>query len=162
VSNDDGLVGMVVRTRPGTTVPVKVVRDRKTVTLNVTVDELNLEAEQAPLRRQAAEPTRPEPVSTEFGMELQEIRPSDARQLNVPSGEGGAIVMSVEPLGPAAVAGLQRGDVILRIGSADTRTLVQVSEALSAVGSGRVVRVIVWRPRQGGGGDRQLFQLRKR
>ena len=36
---------MVVATKPGTTVPVRVVRDRQEKTLNVTVDELDLEAE---------------------------------------------------------------------------------------------------------------------
>jgi serine protease Do len=161
VTNDDGLVGMVVATRPGTTVPLKVVRDRKTISLNVTVDELNLEAEAAPARRQQAGPARPEPVDTEFGMVLQEITPADTRRLNIPSGEGGAIITEVEPMGPAFVAGLQPGDVILRIGATDTRSLDQVSAALGAIGDGRVTRVIAWRPRQGGG-ERQLFQLRKR
>ena len=37
---------MVVATKPGTTVPVKVLRDKKERTLNVTVEELDLDAEQ--------------------------------------------------------------------------------------------------------------------
>ena len=47
VSNRDELVKMVVATPPGTTVPVKILRNKQERTLNVTIDELDLEAEQA-------------------------------------------------------------------------------------------------------------------
>ena len=51
---------MVVATKPGTTVPVKVLRDKQEKTLNVTVDELDLEAEQnaAAARRSSDQPSR--------------------------------------------------------------------------------------------------------
>ena len=37
---------MVIATKPGTTVPMKVLRNKQEKTLNVTVEELDLEAEQ--------------------------------------------------------------------------------------------------------------------
>ena len=43
--NNNELVSLVTATRPGSTVPVRVVRDGKERTLNLTVDELDLEAE---------------------------------------------------------------------------------------------------------------------
>ena len=46
VNKTDELVKMVVATKPGTTVPVKVLRNKQQRTLNVTVDELDLDAEQ--------------------------------------------------------------------------------------------------------------------
>src|SRR5205823_1254835 len=46
VPNRDELVKMVVATKPGTTVPVKVLRNKQERTLNITVDELDLDAEQ--------------------------------------------------------------------------------------------------------------------
>ena len=46
VTNSDGLVKMVVSTKPGTSVSVKVLRNKQEKTLNVVVDELDLEAEQ--------------------------------------------------------------------------------------------------------------------
>ena len=49
VKDNNELVGMVTRTTPGTTVPVKIVRDKKPMTLNVKVDELNLAQEQEQL-----------------------------------------------------------------------------------------------------------------
>src|SRR5207248_1944935 len=46
VADSEALVAMVVATKPGTTVPVTIYRDKQRKTLNVTVDELDLEAEQ--------------------------------------------------------------------------------------------------------------------
>src|SRR5205823_686469 len=46
IFSSDELVKMVVGTKPGTTVPVKVIRNKQEKTLNVTVDELDLAAEQ--------------------------------------------------------------------------------------------------------------------
>ncbi|MGH9410177.1 MAG: S1C family serine protease, partial [Vicinamibacterales bacterium] len=46
VKDSDALVAMVVNTKPGTAVPLVVYRDNERKNLNVTVDELDLEAEQ--------------------------------------------------------------------------------------------------------------------
>src|SRR5262249_51632024 len=51
IANRDELVKMVVATKPGTSVPVKVIRDKREKTLNITVDELDLEGEQNGGRR---------------------------------------------------------------------------------------------------------------
>jgi C-terminal processing protease CtpA/Prc len=45
VADNTDLVAMVVGTKPGTTVPVTIVRDKQRRTMNITVDELDLEAE---------------------------------------------------------------------------------------------------------------------
>jgi serine protease Do len=159
VADNDALVGMVVRTRPGTTVPVKIYRNGKPATLNVTVAELDLQAEQGTIaRRQEAErPERVVPSTTAFGMELSELTARDARQLGYTGGAGGAVVTRVVPGGPAALAGIEQGDVIMRVGATETKTLDAASQALDAVGSGRVVRLIVWRD-----GGPVLIQIRKR
>src|SRR3954463_11195115 len=51
VQNNDELVKMVVATKPGTSVQVKVLRSKQEKTLNVVVDELDLDAEQNQGRR---------------------------------------------------------------------------------------------------------------
>ena len=67
---------MVTRTTPGTTVPVKIMRARKTQTLNVKVEELDLLAE----RQQTGEPERPqepeEAKDTGFGMSIEPLTPN--------------------------------------------------------------------------------------
>src|SRR3954449_7000594 len=66
VKNNDELVKMVVATKPGTSVQMKVLRNKSEKTLNVVVDELDLDAEQNQGRRtpQKDEPNDPEPQGT--------------------------------------------------------------------------------------------------
>ena len=45
IRNRDDLVSSVVSSKPGSTVPVKVLRDKQERTLNLTVEELNLDVE---------------------------------------------------------------------------------------------------------------------
>ena len=55
VADSDALVNLVIATKPGTSVPVTIYRKKQKKTMNVTVDELDLEAEQG---RQASGRTR--------------------------------------------------------------------------------------------------------
>ncbi len=146
VNTSNELVERVMRTRPGTTVPVELYRDRKVTTVQVTVAELDLQAEQAALAPQDAQPRdRREPIETGFGMEIEDVTPAIARQLRVPTNRGGAVVSRLDPRGAAAQQGLARGDVILSVNGQDTTTIDEVADALDAVPTGRTARIIVWR-----------------
>ena len=94
---------MVVATKPGTSVPVKVLRNKQEKTLNVTVDELDLEAEQNGGRRtpQPNEPPQPpeQQGAGSFGLTLDNVTPQMARRLRLPSGQTGAVVTEVDPDG---------------------------------------------------------------
>ena len=156
VNSSEDLVAMVTRTTPGTTVPVRLVRNREQMTLNVTIEELDLAAE----RQAVAGPTRPserEPVATGFGMTLGEVTPGIAQQLNVPSGRGGALITQIDPAGSAAAASLQRGDVILSVNGLAVSNLDEAADALDATDEGRTARLIIWRQ-----GRELLVRLRKR
>src|SRR5262245_12404635 len=82
VKDSDGLVAMVVNTKPGTTVPVVVFRNNQRKTLNLTIDELDLDAEQSRGARRGSSPNQaqPEPAATGFGMTLDPITPDAARR----------------------------------------------------------------------------------
>ena len=51
-------------------------------------------------------------------MTVSEISPGIARELGNPQLRG-VVVMSVEPESPAVEAGLERGDIIIRVGDTD-------------------------------------------
>jgi serine protease Do len=158
VTDNDSLISMVTGTTPGTTVPVKVVRAKKPMTLHVKVEELDLAQEQgqeaiAEARQNQARNT---PKDTGFGMTIQEITPAVARGLSL-TGKGGAMVSSVDPLGQAAQAGLSAGDVVLSVNDHEVKTLDQVSKALDAVPSGRVASLVV-----SSRGQERLVLVRKR
>jgi serine protease Do len=84
VKDSDALVAMVVNTKPGTSVPVTIYRNKQRKSINVTVDELDLSAEQ---NAQASPNTpRSEPATTGFGMEIDSITPDIAQELQLPRG----------------------------------------------------------------------------
>jgi serine protease Do len=157
VKSSDDLVAMVVATTPGTTVPVKIVRARKSMTLNVTVEELNVEKEQAQINNAPNAPApAPEPTETGFGMTIEGLTPNLTRRLALPSGTGGAVVSEVEQGGAAATSGIRPGDVITQINGQPIKTVDQASKALDAVAANRTARIVVFRE-----GREVLVQVRR-
>jgi serine protease Do len=147
IRNRDELVAMVTATRPGTTVPVVIMRDRNQRTVSVTVEELDLTAEQNANRQTrngddnggTAEP------STGFGMTLGNITPQIAQELRLDRGATGAVIQEVEPGSPAQRAGLQEGDVIVRVGRNNVSNANEAARELGQIRSGgtallRIVR----------------------
>ena len=137
VRSSDELISMVVATKPGTTVPLKVVRNKQQRTLQVTVDELDLLADQ--------EESTQSRGSTEsgIGIEIEPLTPQMSRRLEVPSNQGGVLVVGVVPGSNAERAGLAEGDVILTINGTRVNTTDEAVRALDA--SGVIAQLRVWR-----------------
>lgn len=157
VRNSSDLVSMVKATAPGTTVPVKILRAKKSMTVNVKIEELDVEAEQA-----LQSPVRPgapgeQPRDTGFGMSIEGLTPNLARRLGVPPGTGGAVVTDVDPTGPAAQGTIRPGDVILEINDQPVSSVAQVTKVLDALQPGRTARIVVFR-----NGREALALVRKR
>ena len=144
VPNSNNLVNMVTATKPGTSVPVKVVREGRDRTLNVTVDELDLQAERGRQGR-SSEPAEPaEQGSESFGLTLGNLTPQRSRQLQLPSGQTGALVTEVDPSGPSAGA-LRPGDIITAVNRQPVTNATEAGRALRQVQAGRIAQILVWR-----------------
>ncbi len=92
VANRDELVSMVVATKPGTSVSIKVMRNRQEKTLNVTVEELDLDAEQNNGRPRSSQNNQDQPEehgASGFGLTLENVTPAD----------GPSPVVAVRPAG---------------------------------------------------------------
>ncbi len=155
IKDNTSLVAMVTRTAPGTTVPLKVVRAKKTLSLNVKVDEFDVQQEQeaSALARSTQDIN---PTTTGLDMTIDRVTPQIARQLELPAGRTGAVVTEVEPGGVAAQNGVRPGDVILGVNDQVTSSVEQVNTALGRIVSGRLARLLIWR-----GGQETLVQVRK-
>jgi serine protease Do len=146
IKNNDELVRMVVATKPGTNVPVKVLRNKQEKTLTLTVDELDLDAEQNTGRRTPQNDQDPpeEHGAGGFGLTLENVTPQLARRLRLPSGQTGAVVSDVDPDGPSAPF-LRQGDVILSVNSRTVSTAADAARELGKIEAGHIAQMRVWR-----------------
>jgi len=152
VPNRDDLVKMVIATKPGTSVPVKVLRNKQERTLNVTVDQLDLDAEQQSQRstRSEANPIPETQQGGGFGLTLGNVTPQISRRQQLPSGRTGALVTEVDPDGPAAGL-LRAGDIILSVNRKPVASAADAARELQTVASGRIAQILIWR------GDGEVF-----
>ena len=146
VRDNDGLVDLVVQTKPGTTVPVTIFRNKQRRTVNVTVAELDLDAEQT--RQVAGRDPAEQTTPTGFGMEVGPITPDLARELDLPRNRGGAVVMEVERNSPADKAGVRSNDVIIEVNQQPVGNVSQVQRELQRAAAGQPIFLVVWRDRQ--------------
>jgi serine protease Do len=101
----------VARTQPGDSVPVKVLRDGSTKTLDVKVKEL-------PGTEQLAKNNgsqNGEDNGTLNGVAVSDLDSRARQQFEIPPGVKGVVVTEVDPNSPSAEAGLRPGDVIQEI-----------------------------------------------
>ncbi len=129
----------VVATTPGTTVPVDIVRDGEPLTLDVTIGELDLEAENPTLRAAAEE------TSEGFGITVQDLTPDVLRSLRVPAGTVGAVVVDVRRGSTAEASDLRPGDVILSVNRVEVTSASEATAELNAIESGRTAFLLVQR-----------------
>jgi serine protease Do len=118
---------------------MKVLRDKREVTLTVTVGELKDE-----------EVVASAPEKGELGLTVQRLTPQMAESLGLDKTEG-VVVTAVEPGSAADEAGIRRGDVILEIDRKAIRNLDEYKKSVSAIRKGRGVLFLVRR------GDSTLF-----
>ena len=140
----------MVATRPGTTVPVVVLRAGEEVALSVTIEELDLETE--------AEPTQTveDNLSEGFGMTLQDLTPQVSSRLRLPNNTQGAVVVELESGGAAESGGAQPGDVIVSVNRVDVTSAADAIRELNLVESGRTAFLLVQR-----GPNRVFLQVLK-
>ena len=150
IENTEDLQSKVVATRPGTTVPVIVLRAGEEVTLNVTIEELDLETE--------AEPTQTvqDNLSEGFGMTLQDLTAQVAGRLRVPDDTEGAVIVDLETGGAAENGGARQGDVIVSVNRTEVATAADAVRELNLVESGRTAFLLVQR-----GPNRVFLQVLK-
>src|SRR5262252_6597445 len=148
VSNRDELVKMVVATKPGTSVPVKILRNKQEKTLSVTVEQLDLDAENQSIQTRRNNNSGNDSTETQgsgFGVSLSNLTPQIARRLQLPAGRSGALISDVDPDGPAAQSGIKPGDVILSVNRKAISSAADAARELQAIPSGRIAQILLWR-----------------
>jgi serine protease Do len=147
VKGSNDLVQSVMKTKPGTTIPVRVLRNKQQRTLNITVEELDLDQESGRTTRRATTDTsRVEPEKPKgFGIVIENVTAEAARQLRLPNNTRGAIIREVEPGSAAYNDQLRRGDVITRVGTAPVATAADAERELKNIPAGGTAHLRVIR-----------------
>ena len=140
------LTRSVAAVAPGSKVTLTVLRDAKKLDVEVAVaqrpDEEMLARGEAPEEGEGGA-AAPEAKGPKLGVRLQALTPEVARELKI-DGEG-VLVAEVSADGPAAAAGMQRGDVIVEVNRQAVSKPDQVARIVSKAKPGDVVLLRVRR-----------------
>ena len=128
---------MVASLAPGSKATLKVLREGKEKTLNLTVVELTDE-------KQAQTKEEGETEKTPLGLEVQNLTPALAQQFRLRDNKG-VVVVQVESGSPAADANIRPGDLILEVNGAVVGTVKEYMEAVAKVKKDSVARFLVKR-----------------
>jgi serine protease Do len=124
VHDEHELPEMVAQTAIGKTVPLEIERDGKRLTLHVKVGELH--------EQEVASAQGSSHPAAKWGLAVQTLTPQIAQELGIQKDQG-VVVSGVLPDSAADDAGLQTGDVILRLNHerlTSARQFVQVAKNL--------------------------------
>jgi serine protease Do len=147
VERDAELPSIISGVRPGKSVKLDVWRDRGVKTMTVNVIELNPDETVASNSPKGDDSAAAQQVDV-LGLT---IRPLAADERSRASTEGNLVVESVE--GPAEVAGISPGDIILGVNG--TRVKTQAEMAAAVKRSGKTVALLIQR-----GGDQTFVAVR--
>ncbi len=111
IDDPNALTNMVVQQTPGSTVTLDAIRDGKPTKFSVTLG--SRPSEGGAVNDGSNPSNRGENASGALqGVQVENLTPDVAQQLQLPSSTKGVVVSSVDDSSPAAEAGLQQGDVI--------------------------------------------------
>jgi serine protease Do len=119
VDSPSTLRNTVAQTLVGKSVKVDVLREKKSVTVDVKISEQPKDIAQA-----EGETSQGDGKDTALaGVEVRNLTPDIARQLGLPPGTMGVVIAGVEQGSAAEEAGLQEGDVIMQINRQPVRNI---------------------------------------
>ncbi|HTS34321.1 MAG TPA: Do family serine endopeptidase [Candidatus Solibacter sp.] len=137
--NDAGELQVTIsQKQPGTKVTLTVLRDGKSMTIPVTLEEMGDRPGQHSASNGKGE------GKGRWGIGLGNLTPDLREQLQAPSDVKGALIEQVQPGSPADNAGLQRGDIILEVNRHKVQSASEVQQALSNVAQGDDALLLVW------------------
>lgn len=145
VKDEHDLPEIVAQTPIGKTVPVEVIRDGKHLTLSAKIGKLR--------QREVASTQGNDHPAAKLGLSVQTLTPQIAQELGIRK-ERGVVVTGVAPFSPAADAGLQTGDVILRLNHEKLASAHQFTRTLRNAENGKSSSLLLVQR-----GDRTLYAV---
>src|SRR5499426_1688435 len=140
----------VAAVKPGQTMKLSVIRERKPMSFSVKIGEMPSD-----------EPVVAEGPSTdEWGLSVESLTGDAALRLDLPVNRG-LLVTDVQPGSPGEKAGLRRGDVILEVAKRPADDAANLYKALGALKPGESLLIYVHRTGGTGGGANQYLVMER-
>jgi serine protease Do len=124
----------IADTAPGSTVRLRLLRDRSEKETPVTLGTLPSEPQPVPSSDSSNGPP--------FGIAVDGLTPDIASQLGLPADTQGVVVVEVQLGSPAADAGLRRGDVIQGVNRSAVSDVSEFQRVISQAGGGSVLLLV--------------------
>ena len=167
VTNEQTLSFLVANIKPGTRIPIDLLRDGKTLRVTATVGKRPTEEE---LRRQQSFDPDAEPeqapgdssgtIEEKLGLQVLELTPQIARQLGAGEGTTGLVIGAVDPNADAAAKGLRRGDIILTANYREVRSSADLEAVVAEAEQAGREAVLLRVQRRGGAPNYIAVRLR--
>jgi Do/DeqQ family serine protease len=144
VNDVNALRNRIASTAPGTDVTLTVVREGREQQVRATLGEFTQTARSGDEQgdSDSGNGNGAGESTGRLGIRVQPITPELASELQLQSGAQGVVVAEVDPAGPAADAGLQRGDVIVQVNRQPVRTGAGLNEAVGRSGTRPVLLLV--------------------
>lgn len=130
------LKNLVGQTKPGATVKLRIVRDKKTMEIEAKLGERTAKA--------IAAGSKKEEMSSDLGIAVEPVPTGTASKLHLKHGEG-LLVRRVDPEGQGAAIGLRDGDVILQVDGKTIKGVEQFSKEVQEAKKNGIIRVLIQR-----------------
>jgi serine protease Do len=141
VTDQQTLSFLVANVRPGTRIPIELLRDGQRRTVTATVGKRPTEEELARSQmfsQDSEEQDLPQTMPSDnligekLGLQVVPVTPDIARQLGAPADSKGLAISLVDPSSDAAAKGLARRDIILSANYQEVNTVEQLEAAIRA------------------------------
>ena len=133
IEDSNTLRNKVAGTAPGSDIKLTVLRDRKEQEFSAKLDEFAINNAKTELPKENDKEGKSN-QSGKLGVDLQPVTPEIAKQLGMAADTKGMVVTDVDPTGPAAEEGIDRGDVLMEINRQPVSTFEDVQSALTKAG----------------------------
>jgi Do/DeqQ family serine protease len=141
VNDSNELRNRIAGSQPGTDVTLDVLRDGRTQQVRARLGELKT-ATATGDNRDSGGGNDGAAGGGKLGVAVEPLTAEIARQLELKPGTQGLVVTSVDPSGPAADAGIQRGDVIEQVNRQPVRSQADITSALQRSGARPVLLLV--------------------